>query len=661
MAPAPSFRSRIAASAAALGLLFVLGCGGKGSSSSAADDTTATIQGKVTYTRIPLLKDVNGVPTGLETNPANFVVLPARGLRVRVYQHDTANGADRWVVRQSTGTDSNGNYTATVAAGSDVTVQVESATVPDTSGPSPVSVLADPNGLSSLVPETQRPLYIQRAAPDGTQASISNLLPVSAMAAKGTATLNFTLDQATTWLVGRTDLALDGSSPALTSAALEASPSGSRPAAILDSVYTFRSTYGNPALTTPLDLHYLVGHSEPEGSYIQFDQRHWVQPSGVDLAFDSFYQVDHDFGSIRGASANDDAWDEPVLFQLLARSFLYNQTGNYLYGRAAVAPIPFSAPIDGLAPGSALVEGLPAIMASCLLKSPYLADTDGSSALISVADVRDLSAVAPADQGPYSARTLSALLWELDLKACGITSPGTAAQWATMDPATIKRLFFIAAPSTSVTNPDGSVTTTASFVPPNIYQQLGLLKNAKGSTEPVDLSAIFSDTVLNAVASPFNLPWPQPSTTVFGQTWTSSAVNGPYTYTGTLSMSADHLVGGVYPNQSYQEIAYLGLSQITDQAYQLSLQTTPSALPAGATIQVVVFAGTATQTYTFTGAYPSTPIAFTLAGNGNTTTPVQYPITVRLLSPTTLQADIPFTVTLAPAPPGTLRGPVLGR
>jgi len=287
-------------------------------------------------------------------------------------------------------------------------------------------------------------------------------------------------------------------------------------------------------------------------------------------------------------------------------------------------------------------------MAANLLMSPYLADTDGTAggSVLGLTDIRDFSGVAPGDVGPYSPRTLAALSWEIGLKANGITTPGTATDWATIDPKAIARIFTLKLPATD------------EFNPANIYLQLAKLQDAKTGSEPVNLAGIFTDTVINTVASPFNLPWPQPSATVFGQTWTTSALNGPYSYTGTLSMATDHLVGGVYPNESYQEIAYLGIPQTSDQTYNLTLQTTPSTLPAGATIQVVVFAGANTQAYTFTGTSTST-IAFTLAGNGSTSAPAQYPIMVRLLSPNTLQSDIPFTLQLTPAPPGTLRGPIL--
>ncbi|HXC17214.1 MAG TPA: hypothetical protein VNV60_07225 [Holophagaceae bacterium] len=545
-----------------------------------------------------------------------------------------------------------------VPAGDNWIIQVESFTQPFIG--SAVSVIADPSGLSSVLPQAQRAHYILRSAPDGTAATPSTLLPAATVATSQTYTANFAVDLSTKWMIGSTELVNDLNdtsnlgAPQLTTAGFESSPTGSRVLAILDSIYAFSTTYGNPAPGAPVDLHYLMGHSEPEGTFIQYDRQHWLQPSGVDLAYDPLLLSDHYFGSIQGATANDDAWDESVLYVLLSRSNLIGQLAFANYATYPFTLKPVAATIDGLSPDLAMAEGLPYAMAANLLQSPYLADTDGSSggAVLSVTDIRNISGVAAGDVGPYSPRTLAAMFWQIELKTNSPVTPppDTPAEWATINPAALVRLFNIAAP----TDP---TTSQKLFIPTNIYTQLALLKNAKTPAEPVDLAAIFTDTAINAITQPFNLPWPQPSTTVFGQAWTSTT-GGTYNYTGTLSMSADHQVNGAYPNASYLEIAYLGVSQVNDQTYNLTLQTTPSTLPAGATLQVVVFAGANTQAYTFSGN-STQPISFTLPGNGNTTTPLEYPIMVRLLSPGTLQPDIPFTLQLAPAPPGTLRGPVL--
>lgn len=641
MPPAPSFRSRIVATAATLGLLFGIGCSGKKGSLQQPGIATGVIQGNVTYLRVPVAKDPSGTPTGLDTNPADYLTLPARGLAVRAYQYDPTSA--QWSMRQIVYTDATGHYAMTVPAGDNYTVQIESFTQPYLG--SLVNVIADPNGLASTLPQAQRPRYFLRASPAGVAATVGTPAPVASVALNGSYTVNFATDLSTTWQVGRTDLSVGGVAPQFASAAFESSPTGSRVLAILDDTYAFSVAYGNPTPGNSLDLHYLRGRSEPQGTFIQYNRSAWIQPGGMDLAFDSSTGSDHYFGSIQGG-ANDDAWDQAVLYTLFGHADIYRQLTNLQYATYPYQLPPIQSPIDGLSPDLALEEGLPRIMAANLLKSPYLPDTDGASALLSLNDIRDLSAVAVADEGPYSPRTLAAALWEIALKANGITSPGTVTNWATINPAAITRLFAVAGPA------------SGTLSPAHAYLQLGLLKNAKTAAEPVDLAAIFTDAVINTLTSPFNLPWPQPAATLFAQAWTTSAVNGPYTYNGTLSMSADHLVNGVYPNASYKEIVYLGVPQAADQTYQLSLVTTPGVLPAGAKIQVTVFASSNTQAYTFIGSN-ATPVSFTLAGNGNTTTPAEYPIRVRLLSPTTLQSDIPFTLQLAPAPPGTLRGPVL--
>lgn len=641
MPHASSLRSRIAASTAALGLLLGLGCSGKKKAAAPVVHTLATLKGKITYVRIPLLKDSTGVPIGLETNPANFQTLPARGVAVQAFRLDPTSS--QWRLEQTTFSDSNGNYSMVVLAGDDYEVQVEGLV--QFQGLYPITLVADPNGLSSTLPQAQRSRYFLRSSADGTPATPSNLLPVSNVKGDSTHTANFTVDLSTSWMIGSLETSIDRSIPSYPSATFESGPTGSRILAILDSIYAFGTVYGNPTPAAPLDLHYLVGRSETKGTYIEYDLQHWAQPGGVDLAYDSLQGVDHYFGSIRGASSNDDAWDQSVLYRLLGKANLVGQQlTNSISSTYPFNLSPLESPIDGLSPDQAMIEGLPDAMAANLLQSPYLADTDGTSSLLSLSDVRDFSSVSPSDVGAYSPKSLAAMIWEIGLKAEGVISPGNASNWSTIDPHAIGRIFRFSMPS-------------GYFTPPNIYSQVALLKQQKTPSEPVDLAAIFTDTVINGITSPFNLPWPQPSSTTFGQAWTSTT-GGTYAFSGTLSMSKDPLVGGVYPNESYLELAYLGISQTNDQTYQLSLQTTPASLPAGATIQVVVFSGAATQAYTFSGSTAS-PITFTLAGNGSTTSPVPYPIRVRLLSPTTLQPDIPFTLTVAPAPPGTLRGPVL--
>ena len=653
MAPALSLRSRIAASAAALGLLFALGCGGK--SNPPAENNTGNITGTVTYTRQPMTFDANGVPTGLDTDPAHLQTLPLRGVAVVIYQLNNSTGSPRWVRITKTVTGTEGKYVVQVQAGKNYLVQVE-ARLP--SGSFPIQLIGDPNGLASTLPVVERPLYILREASDGTAATPTTPTPTGKVPLHSFTKADFTIDGTTTWMLGSTEIRVDGSAAALDSATFESAPSGSRPAAILDSIFQFAYIYGPPAPGAPLDLHYRMGRTEAAGTYIEYRPNQWIS-GGLDLAYNPNTFTDDIFGSIQGGPGNDDAYDPSVIYQLMGRSFMYFlNTSRSLYDTLPHAILPIGKPLDGLSPDQALVEGMPAVLAANILQSPYLADTDGTSALVSAPlDIRDLSGVASADIGPYSPRTLAAMIWEIALKANGVTSPGTPTDWAAMKPGAIVRIFNLKPPSTTTTGT--SDTTTKLFDPANIYFQLSLLKNPKGATELVDLRAIFDDATINGITSPFNMPWPQPSSLSFGQAWTSTTVGTDgttYAYNGTLSMAKDTVqVNGAYPNASYPELAYLGVSTAKDAPCQMSLSV-PGGIPTGATIQVVVFSGETTQAYNFT-ASSSAPVAFTLAGSGSTASPAQYPVRVRLLSPSTVQADIPFTLTIAPAAPGTLRGP----
>ncbi|MBS1767873.1 MAG: hypothetical protein JST05_10800 [Acidobacteria bacterium] len=603
-----------------------------------------------------MAKDANGVPLGLDTNPADLQTLPARGVAVGVYTFDTTRS--QWFEKTKGYTDSNGHYSLKVPSGSTYVVELESSFSSSSSlGSSSANLLADPDGLSSLLPISQRVQYLLRKAPDGTAATASSPLPVSLVNQGATYTVDFAVDLSTQWLTGVLDEGLGNSAPNFQNASFETGTTGSRPLAILDDLYEFSTTFGDPTFNGLLDLHYKQGHSETQGTYIEFDRLHWVH-NAVDLAYDNKRGAERFLGSIQGGPSNDDAWDESVIFRMLGRSLIQGRMGVGPYVGTPFQLLPVQAPLDGLTPDLAMVEGLPSALAANLLKSPYLADTDGTSALIGAPTlVSDISSVPAGDVGPYSARTIAALAWEITLKANGITSPGTTTEWANINPKAVSRLFLITTPTSTTTT--GSVTTTTNlFSPPNIYMQLRQLQKAKSSTEPVDLAGIFTDSVINTIAAPFNLPWPQPSTTSFGQSWTStvSGTLGPtYEYDGTLSMSSDTVqVNGVYPNASYKEMVFLGVSQTTDQSYQLMITPT-GGYPANATIRVTVFAGTDTQAFDFNSG-ASGPYLITLPGNGSLTSPNRFPIMIRLLSPSTSQPDIPFTLTLTPPANGTLRG-----
>lgn len=571
--------------------------------------TTATLSGKVTYVRIPLVSDANGVPTGLETDPAKFKVLPLRGAQIRAYQAKDETNPDGtksrvWLPTQ-TYTDSTGAYSVTLSQGADTFVEVIS--VFQISGQY-TRVIADPNGINSSLPQSERVIYSVRKGADGT-APASNPVPATAFTAN--ATVNFDVGVADKLWITPSNLTQP------TAAVAESSATGSKAFAIGDSIYGFGSIYfGTSSSLSILDLHYRPGISESRGSFIEFDK------SKYPLSFDS--GSGHYFGSLRGASANDDAWDEGVLFPLMGRYFLYLQGQTSLF--------PPSAPLVDLIPDVAVIEGLAPLMAANALKSPYLADTSGGTAQIQ--DVRSLTGVPPAKQTVYSAPNIRALGWELILKANGIASPGTTTTWGTINPAAMVRFFALTSPSTR---------TDVS----NIYQQLARLKEAKSGTDPVDLATIFTDAALTELGAPFQITWPRPVTpplNAFVTDWGNDPNNSALG-TFPLSMVNAVQVQGTYPNVSEGEVAYARLALTKDTAYDLKVVGSNGPLPEGSRIEIRFLS--VGQTFTFDGSSAAQSPRLVLSGNS--TTPLVYPVRIRLVSPTAIVPDFTAIVQMTVA------------
>lgn len=585
------------------------------SSSKNTDSTTvtatATISGKVTYVRIPLLNDANGVPTGLETNSTNFKVLPVRGALVRVYQAKDETNPDGtktrvWVLSTPSAlTDSTGAYSATVSQGADTFVEV--TTLYQVSNQQ-VRLIADPDGINSSLPQSQRILYSARKGADGT-APVGNPTPGTKVTAN--VTLNFDVGlNDKLWLSPS-----NGIQP--TSAVLEPSATGSRPFAIGDSIYGFGAIYlSGFSLSNVLDMHYRPGISETRGSFIEFDR------SKFPLSYDG--GAGHFFGSLRGSTSNDDAWDEGIIFPILGRYFLYLQGQTILF--------PPATPLLDLAPNVALLEGLAPIMAANALKSPYLADTSGGT--IQIQDVRSLAGVPLAKQTVYSTPTIRALGWELLLKANSIASPGTAATWSTINPAAMVRFFNLVSPADQ--------TDISS-----IYQQLGRLKEAKSSTDPIDLTTIFTDATLATVTAPFQITWPRPTAaplSTFVTDWGSDPNNSTLGIF-PFSMANAVQVGGTYPNISEGEVAYARFALTKDTAYDVKVVGSNGPLPAGSTIELrFTFAS---LTFLFDGA--SSSQSFRVVLPGNTTTPTVNPVRIRLISPNAMIPDFTATVQMSVA------------
>ena len=156
-----------------------------GGSSSDSDSTTppptTSVSGTVTYTRIPLVKNSSGVPTGLETDSTKYLTAqPARNVNVRAYQYitetpTTGSPFSYWKLISNTYTDSSGKYAFNLLQGKPLMVQLTSEFTKGNGDP--INIIADPNGLQSAVPAPKRLRYTLRKAVDGTPATPTNLLP----------------------------------------------------------------------------------------------------------------------------------------------------------------------------------------------------------------------------------------------------------------------------------------------------------------------------------------------------------------------------------------------------------------------------------------------------------------------------------------------------
>lgn len=630
--------------AAVAGLALGLACGGHTGGSNATG--TFTLTGKVTYTRIPLAKDANGVPTGLvdATVPANLQVLPARGVTVRAYQRSDEtlpNGttAPVWVIAGSSYTDANGAYSFTLP--NDKAVMVEVLSAFNGGDGHSINLVGDPAGIGSSVPAVDRLEYALRKAVDGT-APDGVVLP-SAMPAGTAMSVDFAVGLTDKWwLVNpsyNTQTMVDslvGQAIDETTLAGRTTGTGSRVLAVGDSIASFVAAYGRATPGLVLDLHYAPGVSDPRGSFVEYDLSAYPLNAVVDPVTSLFTR--HYFGSLQ-AGANDDAWDEGVLFRLLARNFLFKSNLNRTFGMPSDPLPPQGAQLTSLSPDMAVIEGLTDAMAANLLHSPYLADTQGTGLAAPVVDIRDLSGLSLSQLSPFSAPALRALAWQLILKANSLPTPGTATDWGNINTAAMVRFF----------NPPAypSAHNTYEVEPLSIYSQVARLQEAKGSTDPVDLAALFPDSTLTPLLAPFGLPWPRPTTgplAAFAANWGAdpNSLTTPLN-AFTLSMASAVQVNGAYPNQTPGEVAYAGFTLSADRAYTLTVSASP-ALAGTAQLELVM------------PTFQAPPMLFSGSGGsqrvvlpGSSSAPTFHPVRLRLLSPTAQQPDTTVTVSLVPA------------
>ncbi len=622
---------------AAVLLALALACGGSSGGTTAAD-TVATLTGNVTYLRVPLATTA-GVPTGLvdATVGANLKTLPAQGALVRIYQQIDQTKPDGsivkiWAMAGNAYTDSSGNYSISMTKGRSTMVELLSTFNGGNS--TRVSVVAEPAGINSPTLALDRLRYGLRKAVDGTTSTTSN---TPASVPTGNATVNFTVGLNDVWWLVDPGVNLNNAeAPNLASAVLETTisgrtagqGSGSRILGIGDSITTFLTTYG---ATTPgghLDLHYWPGRSEPRGTYIEYNRALFPQ------AFDSSAGAAHFFGSIQGGPTNDDAWDEGVLFPMLARGVLYATDLSRTFGVTRNPMFPAGAAQADLTPTMARIEGLAEAMAANLLKSPYLADTQGTL-LAAMKDVRTFTG-----SGPYAAPAIRALAWEVILKANSVTSPGTATQWATINPLATNRFFL---PPSGATN--GATDTTARDTEPiNIYTQLTRLQEAKATTEPVDLAALFTNTALTSLTTPYGITWPRPTTgeyLLFFKDWAADPTG--VLALPTFSMAKAAQVNGAYPNLSTGEVLFGGFTVSVDKRCVLTVALSP-ALPSGARVEVDLPMMARTFSFTNTGSDTGAIVIPCY-----TTAPSFHPVRIRLISPDATQPTTTVTLTLTPS------------
>lgn len=635
----PQYRTFLQTLGGVVLLALALACHGKQGSSQPAG--TAIISGTVTYTRVPLAKDALGVPTGLvdASIPTQLQTLPARGVMIRIYQQVTQtlpNGqpspTPSWIFRVSTSTDTNGNYSATVTMGYPTMVEVLSSF--NAGGSAAIHLIAEPQGINSTMPALSRLQYALRKTADGKELAGNNA-PSSMF--QGNSTVDFAVDLNKEWWLVNAEIALDGSNsaPNVGLAVLETNMAGrtpglgtgSRVLGIGDTIASFQINYGTASPGSPLDLHYWLGRSEPRGSYIEFHRELFAQ--SLDTSTGQY----HYFGTLSGGPANDDAWDEGVILPLLGRGVL-NAGNTGAYSIPLNPLFPQAAALPDLSPDMARIEGLADAMAANLLKSPYLADTMGTALAAPVKDLRDISGLSLTQKTPYSAPALRAFAWEIVLKANSLPSPGTAVDWATINPLAAARFFL---------SPGSSTSATGIVEPMNIFTQILRLSEAKSSTDPVDLAAVFPDSVIATLGGPFGISWPRPTSGPYASFATNWGTDPSTPFPPVvLSMAKTAQVNGSYPNYSQGEVCYAGFSLNADRRCILTATIAPT-LGAGA--QVVVDFPFMPRTFSFTGTGGSTPaIVIPVA----TTAPYFHPLRIRMKSPSALQPDVTVTLSLTP-------------
>ncbi|BDU75217.1 hypothetical protein [Mesoterricola sediminis] len=617
-------------------LLSGLACG-KSAARKAAEATTFDVSGTVKYTRIPVHYDANGVPTGYETDSSTFVSAAARGVVVRVFQKKPQIGTDYqsvdvWTLVGTTTTDSDGKYAVNGSAlkGYPTFVELASVATQAVSPASVITLIADPAGVYSTSRILDRPIYAQRKALDGT---VSSGDPTHASLGTASATVDFTVGLDDPWMVVGQKWWI----PASSSFAMpETVAAGSRVVGILDSFYVFGQVYGNCVPTSTsgaLDLHYRPGLTARRGTFVEYNPE--LLPLSWDGSAYHYLGAVAGGGTLDGTVQQDDAFNTNVLYRMLGR--------NMVYGQRKTAVLPDGNPATSLAPDLVLVEGFGDAMAAEMVKSPYLCGPTPATRFTAVRDIRDLSALTPAQISGFSAPAITALTWDLALINTKITAPGTATAWKDITPINLLRFYTLLAPTAD----SGTATVTTDCV--SLFTQLARLQEDKGSADNSDLKTFFTDAVLTPLCAKYNVTWSGKDNAIlpkYTQTWgidPDTLVTPFPTFTMSMAQAvktrryditypagtAVETAVDAYPNTSYDEVRYARFALTSDRAYTLRVTTVP-ALPAGAQIEVRLD-GDAQQTYLFPKLSSQ---ALTLAGNpSDFSTPTWHTLRIRILSP----------------------------
>ena len=635
----PLYRASLQTLGAIVLLALALACHGKRGSSA----TTATITGTVVYKRVPLIKDANGVPTGLAdaTVAANLVNLPAQGATIRIYQQVAQTAPDgsivnAWILAQTTSTGTTGLYSVTVPSGRLTMVELLSSF--NGGAGQVINLIAEPQGISSTTPAADRLQYAMRAGADGSVPANNN---VPATVISGNSVVNFTVGLNDAWWVYNPSITSStGVVAFIDQAVLEtsltglATGTGSRILGIGDTIASFVSVYAAATPGSTLDLHYFPG-VDSGGSYVVYD-RSLIPQSLISSVY---------FGTLRGGPTNDDAWDVGVILPMLARNALYGSNLTRTFTVPLNPLYPPSTPLADLSPDMARIEGLAQAMAANVLQSPYLADTQGTGLAAPLVDIR-VTGLSPSQLNPYSSPAIRAFAWQIILQANSLPSPGVASNWANINPLAAARFFLAPGGLTS-----GAIYVTPRDIEPlNIYSQITRLKEVKLGTEPVDLAAVFTDAVLTNLGSPFGIPWPRPTTGAYASfvsDWGTDPT-GPLPPV-VLSMAKATQVNLLYPsailaypNVSAGEVFYAGFNLSADMPCTLTATISP-ALGAGA--QVDVDLPFMSRTFTFTGSGGTTDA---LVIPVSATVPYYHPVRIQMISPSVLQPDVTVILALTP-------------